>query len=191
MSQIPIEKHGWNFYPETCPPDQDFIEYLEKDSKGRMVSVFHLGSGMHHKVGLWAATQKNIFVRAISITPEEIIEYIRLATENPILNSRYLVDFGDVHLLNPYLLPRFDYITLFHLGEISSQVYDPDYPSKSIPETVNLMMHKLCIGGQILFFENSVAWKTIKPLINLELDNNHLFVKSNYKSITIYRKTGV
>jgi hypothetical protein len=188
--KIPTVEHGWEYDEVRCPPDRDFIEYLSmQPTRAKPVVIFHLGPGLHHKVGLWAATQKNIYVRAMSITPEEVMEYIRLASENPLLNSRYQVDFGDIHLLNTCVLPRMDYITLFHLGEISAQANDPAYGGTSISDIVSMMTRRLSLQGEILFYENSVAWKDIKAAVEVNLSYRYEYTRSTFKSLTIFKKT--
>lgn len=188
MNKIPVVENGWEYNGVTCPPDEHFIEYLEGQNIDKPTIVFHLGPGMHHKVGIWASTQKNVFVRAISITPPEVVEYMRLAADNPVLNSRYLVDFGDIHLLNGIMLPRIDYITLFHLGEISSQTNDPDYPGNNVFETIGMLYRRLSIRGKMVFFENSVGWRDIKSQVEVNLVMKYPCERSNYKSLTIFTK---
>lgn len=189
MKPIPIEIKGWN-YLDSCSCDEEFIEYLKTQPLDRMnaTTIFHLGPGMHHKVGLWAATNPRVFVRALTITPEEVQEYVWLATKNPYLNSRYLVDFGDIHLVSHLLLPRFDFIALFHLGEISTQVYDPEYPGVGIEDVLKNLSQRLSMGGEMLFFERSVAWESIHSIVKLSLYNRYSYKMSNFKNLAIYRK---
>jgi hypothetical protein len=191
MSEIPIEKVGWEYNEAACPPDRDFIEYLEQNKRDIPITVFHMGPGIHHRVGLWAVTQKNVFVRAISITPPEVDEYMRLATLNPELNSKYLVDFGDLHLIPEQLLPRMDYITLFHLGEISAQVDNPDYHGASISQVVSELARRLSIRGEMMFYEGSVAWEKVKSAVEVNMVYKYQFERSAYKSLTIFKKTRV
>jgi len=186
---IPIIEDGWE-YNDDYPCDTQFIEYLSGLGLEKMnkVTIFHMGPGIHHKVGLWAMEQKNIFVRSISITPIEVKEYISIATENPWLNSRYLVDFGDIHLIEEKLLPKFDFISLFHLGEISSQIYEVDYPSKNIESVIGMMSRRLSIGGELLFYNKSVAWKTIKPIVELSMYSMYSYKESGFADLSVYKK---
>lgn len=182
--KIPIEQSGWNLNPQTCPPDLDFIEYIENDMPEESFQIFHMGCGLHHTVGLWAARKVNAYVRSISITPPEIEEYIRLATSYPNLNAHYLVDFGDIHLYPPVLLPQFNYVTLFHLGEISSFTY----PGYTILQVVENFANHVVEGGKIFFFNRSVAWKKIENLIYSYLSEALHWNISNYKSLIIYQQ---
>lgn len=187
--KIPVVDHGWAYNGETCPPDQDFIEYLEqREFSDPDITILHMGTGMHHKVGLWAAEQRHFFVRGLTMTPAEVDEYIRLATENPRLNSRYLVDFCDIHLLPEDLLARYDFITLFHLGEISDQANDPEYRGRNVSEVIVSMVKHLSIKGEILFFEKSVAYPSIAHAVDVNMIYRYGFQKSSFKSLTIYKK---
>ena len=187
--RIPIEEIGWRLNPDTCPPDIHFIDYLkEYPLPSYPVSIFHMGCGFHHWVGTWAATQKNIFVRSLSITPVEIDHYIELATENPELNFKYQVDFGDIHVISSALIPRFDFITLFHLGEISEQIKDPEYPGRSIPSVIRMFAERLQPGGEMLFFSGSSAWFKVFDIVKLILGVENNWHETTYKSLVIYRK---
>lgn len=187
--KIPVEQYGWELNSQTCPPDLDFIEFLKHDMPEKEpVRIFHLGCGLHHKVGLWAAGTKNAFVRSISITPAEVIEYMRLATDDPNLNTHYLVDFGDIHLHPSALLPHFDYVTLFHLGEISGQADNYAYPGRTILQVVVLFISHIFENGKIFFFNRSVAWKQIEnPVYSYLCETLHWKI-SNYKSLVIYQR---
>lgn len=186
MSKIPIEDKGWQFNPDTCPCDSDFIEYLQRVPASNPINIFHMGPGMHHMVGKWATEQDRFyFVLSVCITPEEVQEYIRLTTENPFLATRYWVLFSDIHLLHPNLMGSFDYISLFHLGEISSQLADDGYPGRGIEQIIDSLSRRMWPGGSMLFFENSVAWKAIAPIVDSFLiEKNWVF--SRFKSLIIY-----
>jgi len=139
-------------------------------------------------VGRWAASQKNVYVRAISLSPAEVDAYIQLAIQNPILNTKYAVDFGDIHLLTTQLLPRIDYITLFHLGEVSSQLADPEYPGNSIADTIALLARRMAKNGQMLFCADSPAWKDIKGAVEVNMVYRYEYERSVFKSLIIYKK---
>jgi len=189
MTDIPVQEAGWE-YNDVCPCDTQFIEYLTESNIGKLSSavIFHMGPGMHHKVGLWAVEQKKVFVRSMTLAPKEILEYIRLATADPWLNSRYLVDFGDIHLLDKMLLPKFDFISLFHLGEISAQAFEEDYPGHNIETVLTIMSQRLSIGGEMLFYERSAAWEKIRMIIDFNLYDKYSYKKSNFKDLAIFRK---
>ena len=181
MTKIPVVNSGWNLNMNTCPCDIDLIDYLQ--DKPQPYSLFHMGCGLHHSVGKWAATQPGVCVRSISLTPLEIFEYIELATNNPILNKHYLVDFGDIHLIDFRLLPISNYVSLFHLGEIWEQT--KDYQNgKSIKGVLRgFIKHNV---REIYFFPNSVGWKVLEPIIaETEIAR---WYPSTHKSIKIYRR---
>jgi len=189
MTNIPIVEVGWE-YSDVYPCDTQFIEYLSGLGLEKMNTavIFHMGPGLHHKVGLWAVEQSNIFVRSISITPSEVKEYINLATENPWLARKYMVDFGDIHLINANILPRFDFISLFHLGEISEQVLNPDYPGNAVEGVLNTMTKKLSVAGEILFYEKSAAWEKIKTFVEIHLSTGYNYKMTQFKDLVIFKK---
>jgi hypothetical protein len=189
MICLPIEEKGWKLYPETCPPDIHFIDYLEKEKFNLPVRIFHMGPGLHHIVGLWATQKKGVYVRSLTITPSEMVEYMKLAAEDASINASYLVDFGDIHLLIFDLLPtEFDYISLFHLGEISKQIKNPDYNGWFITDLLSEFSNHLRAGGKILFFAQSVAWKDIQDEVDRLLVGILHYVRSSHKSLLIYQK---
>lgn len=189
MNRIPIEEKGWELNPETCPCDLDFIEFAKNFPYARFLTIFHMGPGMHHSVGKWAASsEKRAFVFSISITPEEIQEYIRLITEHPVWATRYWVQFMDIHLMRSPLLPRFDLITLFHLGEIIATEKDSDYPGTSVSEILRMFSDRVVAGGSMLFFPRSVAWKKIESDVDWILRSEREWKRDIFKNLLVYTR---
>ena len=163
-----------NYYDYSWPlvdysPDRDFVAYLTSRSiKGKL--IFHFGTGEHHLVGKHNHERGNpneIF--AITASREEYRAYVDFVINNPVAANSYKALFGDIYTLSPRMLPDFDIVTLFHLGECYDQQID-DADDQTDPQGVrlnsaysrlddatllDLFLHKLSPGGKILFFKRS------------------------------------
>jgi hypothetical protein len=56
-------------------------------------------------------------VLGITASPQEYDDYVELLIKNPRLGHTYKAYFGDIYQLDGRLLPEFDYVSLFHVGE--------------------------------------------------------------------------
>jgi len=148
----------WDFRPEDCPCDVDFVAWLDAESV-RDAAIFHFGTGGHHHVGIECARpERRNNVLAITAAPREHEGFVRLVTERPAVLRFYNALFGDIYLLNERLLPRFDVVTLFHLCEFRSAANDA-YGALSDGEVVRILGRRLRPGGHMLFFPGSYAWR--------------------------------
>ncbi|HEU0159799.1 MAG TPA: hypothetical protein VFR00_10815, partial [Hyphomicrobiaceae bacterium] len=117
MSTLNFWNTTWSLDEAQCPCDVHFLDYLdERNVKG--ASIFHFGTGNHHIVGLRTAQNgSDNAVLGITASPHEYQAYIDLLIENPRLGHTYKAYFGDIYQLDARLLPAFDYVSLFHVGE--------------------------------------------------------------------------
>jgi hypothetical protein len=147
----------WDFRPEDCPCDVDFVAWLDAQAI-RDAAIFHFGTGGHHHVGIECARpERENHVLAITAAPREHEAFVRLAIARPEVLRYYTALFGDIYLLNERLLPRFDVVTLFHLCEFRSAANDA-YGGLSDLEVTRLLTRRLRPGGYMLFFPGSFAW---------------------------------
>lgn len=147
----------WDFRPEDCPCDVDFLAWLDEETI-RDAAIFHFGSGGHHHVGLECArAERRNHVLAITAAPQEHDSFVQLARQRPELLRSYNLLFGDIYLLNERLLPAFDVVTLFHLCEFRGEANDA-YGAMTDLEVTRLLTRRLRPGGHILFFPGSFAW---------------------------------
>ena len=117
MSKLNYWNATWSLDEATCPCDVHFLQYL-KDRQAKGAAIFHFGTGNHHIVGLKAADDgADNAVLGITASPQEYDDYVELLIQNPRLGRTYKAYFGDIYQLDPRLLPQFDYVTLFHVGE--------------------------------------------------------------------------
>lgn len=167
---------GWAWQPGLCPADQDFIEWIGlKSTFG--YSILHMGTGLHHRVGNFLSGNNDVM--GITYSPEEMTAYIKRIKQVPLITSHYTVIFGDIYNLDYYLLPKFHFITLFHLGEI----YDPEYTARDSTQVIEELQEYLYDGGNIIYYKDSAAVSTVLPL----LDDSLVRVEE-YKSLIVYKK---
>ncbi len=117
MTKLNYWNETWSLDEAQCPCDLHFVEYLvEKKAKDQ--NVFHFGTGNHHIVGLRLFENGcNCAVLGITASPQEYDDYVELLIKNPRLGHTYKAYFGDIYQLDSRLLPLFDYVSLFHVGE--------------------------------------------------------------------------
>ena len=60
----------------------------------------------------------------ITASPQEYDDYVDLLIKNPRLGHTYKAYFGDIYQLDARLLPQFDYVSLFHVGEFRTPEND-------------------------------------------------------------------
>lgn len=171
MKQYP---DGWAWQPDKCPCDQEFIEWMEKYF-GQV--VFHMGTGLHHRVGAFVGRQNTVL--GVTLAPSEIEAYIEIIKQFPSLGNSYQVFLCDLHTVDYNLFPTFDIATLFHLGEI----VNPYGLSRSMESVVRRTVECLNLNGVILGYTHSVAAHIAIPLMD-EL----LQFQAQYRSLRIYAR---
>ena len=172
--------------------DIQFIEWLdEKRITG--AAIYHFGTGAHHHVGIECAkSERRNSVLGITAAPREYESYVRLAVERPEVLRYYNAVFGDIYLLNEKLLPVFDAVTLFHVGEFRGPQTDA-YGGLTDLQVTNLLTDKTRPGGHILFFLDSYAYAWDRPnsaknvIAQWEKERPVRRV-GEYKSLLVYQK---
>lgn len=162
---------GWAWQPEKCPCDRDFLGWAG-DFVGK--TIFHMGTGAHHKVGLELYHYNDVV--GLTYSPEELLEYTKLVEQDYWLQRGYTVFFGNIHHINLKVIPRFDLVTLFHLGEIVPFGYRGGEGL-----IISTMQRKLKQNGRILAYTGSVAAPIALPLFD-----QYLELEQEYKSLRIY-----
>jgi hypothetical protein len=187
MSTLNYWNGTWSLDEAQCPCDLHFLQYLaEKRVKG--AAIFHFGTGNHHLVGLKAAENgANNAVLGITASPQEYDDYVELLIRNPRLGHTYKAYFGDIYQLDARLLPEFDYVTLFHVGEFRTPEND-GYGALTDLEVTLLLADKVKPGGEILFYTGSFAYDKAQA-VALELAKVRPFAPAgDYKTLRIFRK---
>ena len=187
MSKLNYWNATWSLDEAQCPCDVHFLQYL-KERQARGAAIFHFGTGNHHIVGLKAADDgADNAVLGITASPQEYDDYVELLIENPRLGHTYKAYFGDIYQLDARLLPRFDYVSLFHVGEFRTPENDA-YGALTDLEMTLMLADKLNPGGEILFYSGSFAYDKAEA-VGQELCKQRSFEPAGeYKSLRIFRK---
>lgn len=152
---------SWPLQLEYAPCDLHFVEYLEaRKIAGK--SIFHFGTGEHHLVGRSNYERGNPNeVFGITASKEEHDAYIDFIIGAPAASNFYRVVFGDIYTLSARMLPAFDIVTLFHLGEYyddcpaGTPELNSEYARLNDATMLELFLSKLNPGGKIIFFTGS------------------------------------
>lgn len=158
---------GWPYQPYLCECDDQFVEYMSTQPPDH--NVFHMGPGLHHRVG----RTLNSKVITITNSPEEMQSYIDIIIATPELS--YICIFHDIHDLDWTMLPRFQYITLFHLGEVTERPISP------VILKAKLHLHP---GGQFLLYRKSGPYHRV---LHTLLDQLGSVENRTYKDLTIVK----
>ena len=178
---------NWYLDEKQCPCDVHFLEFLEQE-KITGASIFHFGTGGHHVVGIRTAENgSGNAVLGITASPQEYNDYVKLVVERPEIGRTYKAVFGDIYQLDARLLPRFDFVTLFHTGEFRTEMNDA-YGALTDLEVAELLVEKLQPGGRVLFFAGSFAFDKAEAVAAKLVRRGLIEAEPDYKTLRIYRK---
>jgi hypothetical protein len=187
MTKLNYWNETWSLDEAQCPCDLDFVQYLG-DQGARDATIFHFGTGNHHIVGLrMAQSGSNCAVLGITASPQEYDDYVDLLIRNPRLGFTYKAYFGDIYQLNPRLLPEFDYVSLFHVGEFRT-VENDAYGALTDLEMTLMLADKVRPGGEILFYRGSFAYDKARAVAQELVRQRPFDAADPYKSLQIFRK---
>ena len=187
MTKLNYWNETWSLDEAQCPCDLHLVEYLvEKGAKD--ATVFHFGTGNHHIVGLRLfESGSNCAVLGITASPQEYDDYVELLIKNPRLGHTYKAYFGDIYQLDARLLPQFDYVSLFHVGEFRTPENDA-YGALTDLEMTLMLADKIKPGGEVLFYSGSFAYDKAEA-VGKELVKQRSFEPAaDYKSLRVFRK---
>jgi len=187
MSKLNYWNETWSLDEAQCPCDVHFVQYLQ-EKQARNATIFHFGTGNHHIVGLKAAENgANNAVLGITASPQEYDDYVELLIKNPRLGHTYKAYFGDIYQLDARLLPEFDYVTLFHVGEFRTPEND-SYGALTDLEMTLLLADKVKLGGEILFYTGSFAYDKAEAVAGELAKARPFGPAGDYKTLKVYRK---
>ena len=178
-----IVPRSWPLWPRMCSCDLHFCDFLqERDVRAK--SIFHLGTGGHHIVGLRNRVDNlgNVIL-GVTVSPAEIRRYVKLVTGDPILGQNYRVLFADVRDLQPAALPSFDLVTLFHLCEFDSATEPVHLLSDE--GVFGLLISKLNPGGLLALYRQSIGFRRLQPMLAAAIAAGRLKHCEDYKSLQI------
>lgn len=164
---------GWPYQPNLCAYDDYLIEYLETLAPHNV--VFHVGTGLHHKVGTYCASRQMACL-GMTASVDEVLAYYEIAW-----NPHYQIVFGDVYHLDTRTIPYPTVISLPHLGELVDLFGDINEPA-----IANLLRRSIPRGFAI-FYTKSSAWdRAIKTVEKFE-ESKLLEPVDVYKDLLICR----
>lgn len=178
---------AWTLDPEQCPCDIHFVDYLAEKSI-RDADIFHMGTGVHHLVGLEIARAgANNQVLAITASQQEYDVYMQMLIDNPKLGFAYKAYFGDIYQFDARLLPTFHYATLFHCGEYRTEANEA-YGAITDEAVALILADKLHPGGEIHFFRGSFAYDVAQRTGAALVAKRGFADAGAYKSLHVFRK---
>jgi hypothetical protein len=181
-------KDNWALDVSECPCDVHFVDYL-RSRRLRGKSIFHFGTGSHHVVAVENAKQrKPSHVLGVTASKQEYESYIDLVVAKPELANTYKAMFVDIYTLEPRLLPEFDVVSLFHLGEFHDPVRQK-YAPLDDRKLLALMVRKLKPGGRVCFYRGSNGWAKSEPIVTAFIKAGKLAKPETYKSLLICRRS--
>lgn len=180
----------WALRNDECPCDQHFVEWLDEMSISHQ-TIFHFGTGGHHLLGIHNVENKrNNAIFGITAAPKEHETYEELIIQRPEIGWGYKTFFGDIYQLDARLLPDFDIVTLFHVGEFRTEKNDA-YGGLTDLDMVKLLCSKTRNGGKILFYSGSFAYDKAQAVAEQLVKDGVLIASGTYKTLPIYKRTGV
>jgi hypothetical protein len=183
-----IAPHSWPLWARMCPCDLHFCDFLH-EREVRSKSIFHLGTGGHHLLGLRNHIDDlgNVIL-GVTVSPDEMKRYVKLVVRDPVLGRNYKVLFADVHDLQGASLPEFDLVTLFHLCEVGSTTGSPHLLSDE--GVLGLLASKLRPGGMLALYRNSIGYPRLQPIIAAAVAAGTLMHLEDYKSLQMLQVRG-
>lgn len=180
-----IVPRSWPLWPRMCSCDLHLCDFLQERGI-RSKSIFHLGTGGHHIVGLRNRMDgMGNVILGVTVSPDEIKRYVRLVVRDPVLGQNYKVLFGDVHDLQAASLPNFDLVTLFHLCEFDSAKGSVHLLSDE--GVLDLLTSKLNPGGVLALYRESIGYRRLRPMIAAAMAAGRLEHREDYESLQILR----
>jgi hypothetical protein len=175
--------HSWPLRAKMCPCDLDFCDYLrERDIRSK--SIFHLGTGGHHIVGLRNQVDglENVIL-GVTVSPNELRRYLKLVIRDPLLGQNYKVLFADVHGMRAASLPHFDLVTLFHLGAFGSTTNSGHVLSDV--GVFDLFRSKLRPAGLLALYRDSWVYPRLQPIVAAATAAGAVKHLEDYRSLQI------
>ncbi|WP_342359948.1 hypothetical protein [Terrarubrum flagellatum] len=187
-AEMHIYRDTWAFDEKVCPCDAHLMEFIA-DRDICDAAIYHFGTGGHHLVGLRCSQDgRNNSVLAITASPTEYDEYVKLLIANPKLARTYIAYFGDIYMLNEKLMPRFDVVTLFHSREFRSEKNDA-YGALTDLDVMKLLAGRANPGGHILFYTGSFAYSLATADIDALKATGAVEEVGMFKTLRVFRRT--
>ena len=124
MNKLNYWNETWSLDEAQCPCDLHFVRVPGgEEGQGRRHLPLRHRQPPHRRPEA-AENGSNCAVLGITASPQEYDDYVELLIKNPRLGHTYKAYFGDIYQLDARLLPQFDYVSLFHVGEFRTPEND-------------------------------------------------------------------
>ena len=186
MAKLNYYEIGWYLDEALCPCDIHLVKWLEQEGL-RGQTIFHFGTGEHHTVGIKChEAGRGNAVLGITASPREHGFYEQLIIERPEVGHSYKVLFGDIYQLDARLLPEFDIVSLFHVGEFRNEKNDA-YQALTDEAMVRLLVGKLKGPQLVLFYSGSYAFDVAERIAEQLVAEKRLEPAGRFESLRIFR----
>lgn len=187
MAKLNYYEIGWYLDEAQCPCDVHFVRYLERE-KLAGATIFHFGTGEHHHVGIKCHEMGlGHAILGITASPREHDFYEKLVIESPEIGRSYKVQFGDIYQLDARLLPEFDVVALFHVGEFRTEKND-EYGALTDEEMVRLLVGRLKGPARILFYSGSYAFDVAERITAKLVAEGLLEPAGSFETLRVFRR---
>jgi len=187
-AEMHIYRDNWAFDEKVCPCDAHLMDFIA-DRDIRDATIYHFGTGGHHLVGRRCAEDgRGNSVLAITASPQEYDEYVKLLIANPSMAGAYVAYFGDIYMLNPKLTPELDVVTLFHSREFRSERNDA-YGALTDLDVMKRLAGRTKSGGHILFYTGSFAYNAAIADIDALKATGAVEEIGLFKTLRVFRRT--
>lgn len=150
--------------------DREASDLLRKERIPR--AVFHFGSGAKHFLGVEnmnVEDESRHFIYATTASVREFSAYQVLLKKTPGLAKYYHVHYTDAFQLSANLLPSFDMVNMFHIGEYSRE--SPENEKKLLLELAKALKP----GGRLFLHSNSDGFRAGLVMVeNLAADFSNI-----------------
>lgn len=189
MARLNYYETSWYLDEAMCPCDVHFLKFLDEMALAGQ-SIFHFGTGEHHVVGIRSAENgSNNAVLGITASPKEHEHYVNLIIERPQVGRTYKVLFGDIYQLDARLLPEFDIVSLFHVGEFRTEKNDA-YGAMTDEAVVRMFAGRLKGPKLMLFYSGSYAFDVAERITGKLVAEGVLEPAGSFESLRIFRALG-
>lgn len=167
---------GWPWLPDKCPPDQYFIDFMKANTFTRPQTILHMGTGLHHRVGIECVALGHRVI-GLTVSREEYISRA-LRVDSP----AYQVFYANLNDLDLRLLPELDIVTLFHFGEMAS-MFGP-----ASEEVLASLLDRVVVGGLVLFYNRSAEWGNSRPVVEAGVEAGRIKkIGETFEELEVYQ----
>lgn len=188
MNKLHFWDASWPLLVEQCPCDVHFCEWLD-DAQVKGAAIFHFGTGEHHCIAKHIAQRPETgnSIYGVTASKNEYQTYIDLVIADPEVAKIYNAVFCDIYLLRKPLLPVFDVVTLFHLGEFWNEK-NQSYGAMTDRQLTELMLDRMPSGGKLLVYKGSYAFDKAEAVVDALEKEGQIVREPDFKTLRVYHK---